>query len=55
MCKGAGRSQVRNGRLGSDDGHEVEKGVRQGEVLSPFFWAAFTDALLCAQESISLL
>jgi hypothetical protein len=28
------------------DGYTVEKGVRQGEVLSPFLWVAFTDPLL---------
>ena len=31
-------------------GCEVEKGLRQGEVLSPFLWVAFTDALLAAQR-----
>jgi hypothetical protein len=30
----------------------VEKGVRQGGVLSPFLWVAFTDALLAAQRKV---
>jgi hypothetical protein len=46
-----GRSQVIvNGEL--TKGYEVEKGVRQGEVLSPFLWVAFTDALLAAQKMV---
>jgi hypothetical protein len=46
-----GRSSVLNGGVATE-GYEVEKGVRQGEVLSPFLWVAFTDALLCAQQEV---
>ena len=46
-----GTSQVIvNGEL--TKGYGVEKGVRQGEVLSPFLWVAFTDALLAAQKKV---
>ena len=46
-----GRSRViTNGTI--TDGYEVEKGVRQGEVLSPFLWVAFIDGLLAAQAKV---
>jgi hypothetical protein len=48
-----GKSKVLNGGVATE-GYEVEKGVRQGEVLSPFLWVVFTDALLCAQQEVGL-
>ena len=46
-----GRSSViTNGTV--TEGYQVEKGVRQGEVLSPFLWVAFIDGLLAAQAKV---
>ena len=51
MSVQGGRSRViTNGTV--TEGYQVEKGVRQGEVLSPFLWVAFIDGLLAAQAKV---